>query len=154
QFGLPLRRRLEQERDAWIAGQRRDNLQAVELDLLVLNRRLEKLFASPHDWVDRAAPREASESGYEAVRIYTSSIGYVLFQAVAKSIFRRFPLPAEDELTTAAFLVELLTIDLYNYWWADPLARAFEGVVYRGVNMTAADFADLSSLATKPLPAR
>ena len=102
--------------------------------------RLEALRTGAHGFADLRP--EAVDHDYSAVWLYTSNEGYSGAFSAAKRSFRTADASPED-LRIATLLVELLTIDLYNYWYSNQRAATFEGWVWRGLWMTKRDFDDI-----------
>jgi hypothetical protein len=120
-----------------------------------LGRRASALFASQKDWIDRRAAEHGNALAYDAIRLYTSDQGYRHIFSVINSIFRSEGSTNFERLVVSAvFLVELLNIDLYNYWWSHPNAKDFEGVLYRGMCITENDFHAFSQILQQPLSER
>jgi len=114
---------------------------------------LQALFSSVKKW--SAGPDEEQMSDYSAVRLYTSEYGYrKMFNTINKG-FRSDEL-ADDQLALRAstFLVELLSIDLFNYLTATPQADNFEGQVYRGMCVSDRDLAEFHRLMKRPIQDR
>jgi hypothetical protein len=86
----------------------------METRLPRLDPRVDALFSSFKQWADTGAWSDSND--YSAVRLYTSAVGYT-------QMFQTINLAFRDDLLTArakplritVFLVELLTIDLFNY---------------------------------------
>lgn len=115
-----------------------------------LTVRLEALFSSTKGWQQ---PQQFED--YSAIELYTSQLGYRTMFATINAAFRRDSLTADHlALRCGVFLVELLSIDLFNYRGANRSADNFEGHIYRGMCVTAAEFDMFARLATGPLPER
>lgn len=94
------------------------------------------LFSRPRGFADLCAnPPE----DYSAVWLYTSNEGYEALFAWVKDILRSTR-ATQDEVKLATFVVELINIDLYNYWYRNPQMAAYEGWMYRGMSMRQSDF--------------
>lgn len=107
-----------------------------------LGRQIADLLREPRDFTDRATPE--APRNYDVVRLYTSEVGYNAIFSVINRVFRskgdaRFMTAAN----ASAFLVELLNIDLYNYWSYSLGRKAFSDVVYRGMCVSKPDLASV-----------
>jgi hypothetical protein len=118
-----------------------------------LDVRFEQLLSSSKEWLPKQA--EEAEDDYSALRLYTSNIGYRSIFRLINTAFR------EDNLTSdrlimrrAAFVVELLTIDLFNYRERSPAADRYEGTVYRGMCVSAHQLKMLSKASVGPVKER
>jgi hypothetical protein len=80
---------------------------------------------------------------YEAIRLYTSNIGYNEIFAHTNATFRS---GNPRGVLSATFMTELLNIDLFNYRQVNSAADNFEGVVYRGMSMSDESLAKLYEL--------
>src|ERR1039457_4846558 len=90
-----------------------------------------------------------------AIELYTSELGYRTMFATINAAFRRDSLTADPfAMRCGVFLVELLSIDLFNYRAANTSADNFEGHVYRGMCVSAEEFQEFARLAGGPLPER
>jgi hypothetical protein len=115
--------------------------------------RLGALFSSRKEWAD--PPRSQRCQDHSAIDLYTSELGYRTMFATINAAFRRDNLAAEHlAMRCGVFLVELLSIDLFNYRSANAFADNFEGHVYRGMCVSAAEFEMFARLAAGPLPDR
>ena len=118
-----------------------------------LATRLEALFSSTKEWADSPRPQQCQD--YSAIELYTSELGYRTMFATINAAFRRDSLTADPfAMRCGVFLVELLSIDLFNYRAANTSADNFEGHVYRGMCVSAAEFQEFARLAGGPLPER
>lgn len=96
---------------------------------------LEALFGSVKEWDSGVGGRTGDD--FSAIRLYASSVGYALIFAALNRVFRSERLLAGSlRLRSAVFLVELLTIDLFNYRQVTPEADEFQAVVYRGMSVS------------------
>lgn len=114
----------------------------------------EVLVSSRRDWL---TPDNASDSevGYEAVRLYTTQEGHEKIYRLSNNIFRReASLVTEDTIRPLVFLVELINIDLYNYFLKHPQQTDFQGVVYRGICLSAEELDDFRSLKHEAVDSR
>jgi hypothetical protein len=134
----------------------REFIQAQELQADIpsdLTARLEALFSSAKEWDDSPQPRP--REGYSAIELYTSDLGYRTMFATINAAFRRDSLATDPlAMRCAVFLVELLSIDLFNYRAANRSADNFEGHVYRGMCVSATELEMFAHLASGPLPER
>jgi hypothetical protein len=118
-----------------------------------LEIRLEALFSSIKEWNNSQRPQQHQD--YSAIRLYTSELGYRTMFTTINEAFRRDNLASDPlAMRCGVFLVELLTIDLFNYRAENTAADNFEGHVYRGMAVSAADFEMLVRLSEGPLPDR
>ncbi|GAA5180287.1 hypothetical protein GCM10023322_12250 [Rugosimonospora acidiphila] len=112
-----------------------------------------RLLSSVKEWSDRG--RAPAPEDYSAIELYTSEAGYRRIFGVINSAFRSDHLVEDRQaLRAAAFLVELLTIDLFNYRETHPEADRFEGIVYRGMCVTGEELADFREAAAGPITER
>lgn len=102
--------------------------------------RTNQLFANQRGFVDLRP--DAADRDYSALWLYTSSEGYDGAFTSVKHAFRAETIN-ESDLRIATFLVELINIDLFNYWHANQADASFEGWVYRGMWMAERDFREL-----------
>lgn len=120
-----------------------------------LDDQLAELFASTKDWADRRADGGPQPEDYSAVRLYTSDAGYQRIFSTINTAFRTVSLTGDPvALRSAAFLVELLSIDLFNYRHAHRTADNFQGTVYRGMAVTAEELAAFTRAAAGPVEQR
>jgi hypothetical protein len=120
-----------------------------------LDRQLAELFSSTKDWVDRQDTHESPPDDYSAIRLYTSDAGYRRIFSTINTAFRTVSLTGDPvALRSAAFLVELLSIDLYNYRHMHLSADNFQGTVYRGMSVTAEELTAFSRAAAGPVGQR
>lgn len=118
-----------------------------------LTARLEALFSSTKEWSDSRRPQPPQN--YSAIELYTSEPGYRAMFATINTAFRRDSLSADPlAMRCGVFLVELLSIDLFNYRAANSSADNFEGHVYRGMCVTEMELEMFARLAAGPLPER
>jgi hypothetical protein len=118
-----------------------------------LTTRLEALFLSTKEWDDSLRPHQCAD--YSAIELYTSELGYRTMFATINAAFRRDSLTGDPfAMRCGVFLVELLSIDLFNYRAANRSADNFEGQVYRGMCVTAPEFEMFARMAAGPLPER
>lgn len=93
---------------------------------------LQALLSSTKEWL--GPEQAAAQHDYTAIELYTSDYGYRKMFGVINRAFRSAQLESDPlTLRCATFLVELLTIDLFNYRTANPDADNFAGHVYRGM---------------------
>ncbi|MFA7768828.1 hypothetical protein [Streptomyces sp. NRRL S-448] len=114
------------------------------------------LFCSAKEWADRRPPGIGPEAEeYSAIRLYTSEPGYRRIFSTINQAFRQDGLVEDSQaLRSAAFLVELLSIDLFNYRHERPHVDNFEGVVHRGMCVTEQQLAELARIAAGPVGRR
>jgi hypothetical protein len=97
---------------------------------------LEALLASIKSW--ESPPGQLPHDDFSAIRLYSSAAGYRLIFDALNRAFRSVRLPDDERrMRCAVFLVELLTIDLFNYRRFNPQADDFQAVVYRGMSVSA-----------------
>src|ERR1039457_6196299 len=116
-------------------------------------KRLRAIFSSTKEWLE---PEMASgNSDYSAIQLYTSEYGYrKMFQTINLA-FRSDHLEDDAQaLRCATFLVELLTIDLFNSRAANTGADNFEGHVYRGMSVSAEDLEMFGRITRGPIAER
>lgn len=110
----------------------------------------------PRQWADRAKGG-AIDDDFGFLKLYTSEKGYDKIFSVLNGAFRANSLVEEEvRLRAAVFLVELLTIELFNYTYL-PNTKAnmgFTGVIYRGMSLSRANLDDFINLMTKPVEER
>ncbi|GAA1544448.1 hypothetical protein GCM10009730_61990 [Streptomyces albidochromogenes] len=114
------------------------------------------LFSSAKEWADRRPPDIGSQvEEYSAIRLYTSEPGYRRIFSTINKAFRQDGLVEDAQaLRSAAFLVELLSIDLFNYRHERPHVDNFEGVVHRRMCVTERQLAELARIAAGPVGRR
>jgi hypothetical protein len=118
-----------------------------------LPRRAKELFASRKAWADESGA-EATEE-YSALRLYTSAAGYTQMFGTLNRAFRDDGLTDEASVLRAAvFMVELLSIDLFNYAARHDSGRDYEGRVYRGMTVTPQELEQFSAVASTPVAER
>ena len=115
------------------------------------------------EWADRMLKEE--EEDYTFLKLYTSEAGYRQIFSVLNNAFRIDELEDEEvRLRAAVFLVELLTIELFNYTFPRSIGDAeevrwehsqgFTGIVYRGMRLSPDHLQDFLDLMTKPINER
>jgi hypothetical protein len=120
---------------------------------LDLRRRAEQLFVSRKEWVDESGANTTEE--YSALRLYTSAAGYRQMFGTLNRAFRDDGLTAEASVLRAAvFMVELLSIDLFNYAAWHDRGRDYEGRIYRGMVVTPQELDQFSTVAARPVAER
>jgi hypothetical protein len=152
---IEIRENWEQRHDAWMTALRQkmfpDDVASVGDSDFV--GRVNKLFTNRRNWLDPLTPGARGTVNTDAIWLYTSSPGYDrMFQSVYR-IFRTTG-PVWDDVLLATFLVELLNIDLYNFWSTNTSAQNFNGIVYRGMAVSAETLGSFEALATLPLGKR
>jgi hypothetical protein len=116
-------------------------------------QKAEALLRSSKNWADQV--KQSNTDDYSAIRLYTSLTGYERIFRTINGAFREDDLTKQREaLQAAVFLVELLTIDLFNYCIANPAADNFSGCVYRGMCVSEDELKQLSALANGPISER
>lgn len=99
-----------------------------------------------------AAP---SDDDYSAIRLYVSEYGYRKIFSAINTAFRSDAFVGDlTALRSAAFLVELLNVDLFNYRSLNPCADNFEGRVYRGMCVPSGDLEMFAQVTRGPLQER
>ncbi|KAG2010571.1 hypothetical protein CC2G_013386 [Coprinopsis cinerea AmutBmut pab1-1] len=120
------------------------------------------------DRVGRGGREEEFEEDYGFLKLYTDKDGYNHIFSVLNNAFRTDELEeTEERLRAAVFLVELLTIELFNYTLSRQINaprseestdgggdEGFTGVVYRGMNVTSSHFQSFLRLMEKPVEER
>ena len=137
-------RRECQEPDGALMGRARDLFPSPAAKSAKYGRYVDSLFGRRRGFADLFGA--GLDQGYSALWLYTSNEGYDGPFTWAKNVFRSEESTA-DELRLATFLVELVNIDLFNYWWSNRATAALDDWVYRGLWMTARDFDDLEQKA-------
>ena len=90
---------------------------------------MKSLFSIKNEWREKGS--EVGDDPFDAIRVYTSPLGYQSFFSVINGLFRKDDSTQHDDVIRAAvFLVELLNIDLHNYCLQYPAHRDFQGEVY------------------------
>ncbi|KAF8631754.1 hypothetical protein AX15_002210 [Amanita polypyramis BW_CC] len=108
---------------------------------------------------------ESADTGedYTFLKLYTSEKGYRQIFSVLNNAFRIDTLSDEEvRLRAAVFLVELLTIELFNYAFPRTVdsslrwdhSRGFTGTVYRGMCLSPDHLQDFLGLMDKPIKER
>jgi hypothetical protein len=133
---------------AWEAYFR--GLEAVDPEFA---ERARRVVEKPQDWLERLPPSERTDVRADAVWLYTSSLGYDRIFKTVYDIFRSEG-PISESVLLATFLVEILNIDLYNYWATHPEVQHYEGVVYRGMSVSCDAHASFVNLAQLPVGSR
>lgn len=110
-----------------------------------------RLLSQRRDWADPGG----TVDDFSAIELYTSDAGYRALFGIVNESFRstRFTEQA-DVVRSAVFLIELLTIDLFNYRLTHPDADGFQGTVYRGMSLSNADVDVFRDIMTKPIGQR
>ncbi|KAL4238746.1 hypothetical protein ACF0H5_003454 [Mactra antiquata] len=113
----------------------------------------DNLLTTKRDWMTKDNKHE--DYSYEAIKLYTSKEGHDRIYRVGNDIFRdEHSVVSVDKIRSMVFLVELINIDLYNYCLKVPDKSNYEGVVYRGICVTADDFAAFQKLCAEPISKR
>jgi hypothetical protein len=116
-------------------------------------RRAEALLCSSKNWADQS--EQLNTDDYSAIRLYTSFAGYnQIFRTINEASREDDLIKRQEALEAAAFLVELLTIDLFNYRGANPAADNFTGCVYRGMCVSGEQLKEWSALANGEISQR
>lgn len=93
---------------------------------------------------------------YSALKLYTTNDGYKKIFGYINQVFRKHEVN-ENEIYGAVALVEILTIDLYNYRLANVGCSKyynFQGIVHRGLSVNPDVLAAFKNLMNKPLQNR
>lgn len=131
---------------------KRTTVDRPEDSLQFFDRVLGEILGKPRRWADVEAQGGGVDREYKTLQLYSSDYGYrILFRNV-KRILRQKETPSETDRLLAAFVVELVNIDLYNKW-------LFEGVEFRGVSqrrvwLTESHVGTYKDLMTEPLGKR
>ncbi len=113
-------------------------------------RRAELFFSSRKSWAALS-----DDDDFTALRLYTSDAGYRrIFRTINTALRGSAVVDNEQAIRSAAFLIEMLTIDLFHYRVIDQEADNFEGLVYRGMCVDDADLASFAKLTNAPLSDR
>ncbi|KAI9651883.1 MAG: hypothetical protein M1829_002119 [Trizodia sp. TS-e1964] len=104
-----------------------------------LQQEIATLLASYHDWADFVCERPDGTllHPYPFIQLYASKDGYNYLYGLFNEILR-MPNADKDKLLAAAFLTEILTIELYNLRLAnigDPMYANYQGKVFRGMSI-------------------
>ncbi|MES9538200.1 hypothetical protein [Actinomadura sp. NPDC000600] len=111
------------------------------------------LFSRRLEWSDLRTSEDGDDGAL--VRYYTSEVGYRSVFGLINRAFRADDITADaSALRSAAFLIELLSIDLFNYRAANARADDFHGTVYRGMCVSPDVFARLRRAAQGPVEER
>ncbi|XP_052766293.1 uncharacterized protein LOC128207428 [Mya arenaria] len=115
----------------------------------------ENLMCKKRTWLCEDDLLEKREVTYEAVRLYTSDEGYRRIYRLCNHVFRdENCLVSVEEIRAVVFLIELISIDLYNYCMVHPASRNFRGTVWRGLVLGEEDFSLFRTLRSAPLQDR
>ncbi|GLZ43792.1 hypothetical protein [Actinokineospora sp. NBRC 105648] len=111
----------------------------------------QRLLSERRDW---GKPGEVA-TDFSALKLYTSDAGYRALFGIVNDSFRRDSFLQDERIArSAVFLIELLTIDLFNYRIANPASDAFEGVVYRGMSVSNDDVDVFLNVMRQPVSQR
>ena len=156
-----IRKSIEYIRDHWEDRERF----AVNLAEFLINKigsesdqrfreRIEVIKNKDRNWGD-IDKTQLDITNFEAVRLYTSEIGYNKIFGIMNSLFR-YDDTVNDAKTvqTIVFLVELINIDLYNFCLKYKKYDNFTGIVYRGVGLNDSDFNAFRTLMKNDIPKR
>ena len=115
------------------------------------------------EWADRRPGDPEEEEDYTFLKLYTSQAGYRQIFSVLNNAFRIDGLEDEEvRLRAAVFLVELLTIELFNYTFPRAIgdrsrwdhSQGFTGTVFRGMRLSSEHLQDFLDLMGKPIKER
>ena len=110
-----------------------------------------RVLSERRDWV---SPGEAV-TDFSAIELYTSDAGYRALFSIVNDSFRRVRFIEDVErVRSAVFLIELLTIDLFNYRASNPACSGFEGIVYRGMSLAEEDVRVFRNVMHQPVSER
>jgi hypothetical protein len=139
---IPEVRQIEHQPDSELMLRTRNLLEARTPDRVsdMFLKKKDLLFSHSRGFADLC---DSPPDDYSAVWLYTSNEGYEALFVWAKNIFRSTR-AAQDEIKLAVFIVELVNIDLFNYWYRNPETAAFQGWMYRGMSMGKPDFDTLA----------
>lgn len=126
-----------------------------EEERLQLRSEIDALFARDLTWIDAGYKYSGSEeTDFCGITLYTSSSGYDCVFGHFNKLLRGEEVQNDPELARdTVFLVELLTIELYNFRfanWGNPMIYDFEGIVYRGMSLPEESFRYLQEVANRP----
>ncbi|EMD37095.1 hypothetical protein CERSUDRAFT_114997 [Gelatoporia subvermispora B] len=106
------------------------------------------------EWADRRQEPVENEE-YSVLRLYTSERGYQAIFRVLNEAFRKDELTGnQSRLRAAVFLVELLTIELFNYSLNFRPPSSFSGIIYRGLCLTGEHLNEFYALTRRPVKER
>jgi len=116
--------------------------------------RFEALFSSQKSWGTESSktvdPRE-----YSALQLYVSTTGYQWIFRAINAAFRGEDRSKDSiRLRSAAFLVELLNIDLFNYILNNKSAANYCGYVYRGMCVSTQELHNYQRVAVQDISER
>ena len=130
------------------------NEKALEFTDKTTEEDFERLFSKQRTWLTEA-DLETSELTYEALRLYTSDEGYKRIYRLCNHVFRdENCLVSIEEIRAVVFLIELISIDLYNMCLARPEKKNFQGTVWRGMVLGEEDFSLFRTLRNAPIHGR
>lgn len=116
---------------------------------------IEALFASTKSWAEQVGDTDEDGDDYSAIRLYTSDSGYHRIFDVINTALRTEAIEQHMEvMRSAAFIVELVNIDLFSYRARNLAADNFEGTVYRGMCISAKELEMFSQVAQGPIEER
>ena len=168
-----IRKRINAVRVKWNdPAQRHDLSQKVESALKAyhfsreLRAALGTVLAPDRFWADQQDERSfvedpllgkrVAEENYGALEVYTTNDGYKHIFGYINQVFRKQEVD-ETEIQGAVALVELLTIDLYNFRLANfgcPIYYNFQGIVHRGLSVDQGVLDTFRRLLKEPLQKR
>ncbi|OBZ70032.1 hypothetical protein A0H81_09903 [Grifola frondosa] len=106
------------------------------------------------EWADRRTAHPEQEE-YRMLRLYTSLDGYKSIFAVLNEAFRSENLTGDrSRLHAAVFLIEVLTIELFNYMYRMSPTIGFSGTVYRGMRLRRDQLDQFYALTQRPVKER
>ena len=106
--------------------------------------------------VDSSFKKKDVEENYGALEVYTTNDGYKHIFGYINQVFRKQEVD-ETEIQGAVALVELLTIDLYNFRLANfgcSIYYNFQGIVHRGLSVDQGVLDTFRRLLREPLQKR
>lgn len=153
-----VRQAINEIRSAWdrypeFMRELRQTVRAVGADHGSHSAEWEELLASTKSWAD--GYEKPDRKDYTAVKLYTSDSGYrQVYQVINEALRTESILDEDSLLRSAAFLVELLNIDLFNFLARNAAVAGFEGTVYRGMCVTAQELERFRQIAQGPIQDR
>jgi hypothetical protein len=121
---------------------------------LELKREIATIIGSFHDWADFQCerPYKSNAQPWAFIELYASRDGYVYLWRLFNDILRDKDADP-NKLLAAAFLTEILTIELYNLRLSnigDPLYANYQGKVFRGLSVSQSTVSDFRKAASNP----
>lgn len=128
--------------------EKKQEIEKVEESAERCDSLVKTLVEVPRFWLDAYSPGYYSPTNYIALTLYTSLFGYETLFSEVKRCFRSPVIPSLEEQQFAAFLIELVNIDLYNFWKQNN--ETAEGEIYRWINLPQEDISKFKNLLNQP----